>query len=220
MTAALLLLLTPFVCCHVLAAASATSANTKNADADSPNDEATNPFLLRHRKLQPPPEAGPLKCKPYLLLATPDPDGAGATTTPPKERSEWVCETFEEDELSGTPLVYQLKGNINQGYFVSNRVKSGRDAVIFTVATKSRGRDASGGMVPDTIFVHPGSQTEIVRGGAVGNNGGRHRKLAQKTGDSDVLLVRVGTPVSPAEDVSRSAVALSSDCFGIGAPGE
>lgn len=118
---------------------------------------------------------------------------------------EWVIESFEEDEPSGTSLVYDIDG-LPQGFFKNEGIVSGKDTITMSVATKSRGN----GNAPYTITINPGSRVTINRG-----DGGR--RLAPKTGTSSVLVVNVYTP-DPAEDPQRDAEQLSSDCFGIGAP--
>jgi hypothetical protein len=129
-----------------------------------------------------------IECMPVLRLSEPG-------------EKKWVCESFPEHEPSRTPLVYEIEG-LSQRYFERNGVVSGQDSITLSVATMSSG----------TITVAPGAEVIIMPGGG----GERRRRLASKTGTLSVLVVRVSTTNS-LDNPERSAVQLSSDCFGIGA---
>jgi Gametolysin peptidase M11 len=111
-------------------------------------------------------------------------------------------ETWVLESIVGTPLIYEIQG-LSQKYFERNGIVSGQDSITLSVATI---------LSSDTIAVGPGAQVSITPGG--GDE--RRRRLASKTGTHSVLVVRVSTTNS-SENPERSAVQLSSDCFGIGA---
>jgi hypothetical protein len=153
-----------------------------------------------------------VECTPYLLL--------GALINGSEENvDKWVCATSEQDEPSGTPLVYDFAG-LDQTYFEKNGIVSGKDSITVAVANKSTGR---GNYMSHTITVSSDARVTINRGSGAGNDRGKgkgnNRNLASKTGTSRVLVVRVST-ADTAENPERSAAELSSDCFGLGTPDE
>lgn len=149
-----------------------------------------------------------VECTPYEV------DGAAEGNDKPAELSKWVCESNEEDEPSGTPLVYDIEG-LGQSFFKDQGIKSGQDSITINLAKKSHGH----GNKPYTITVLPGSGVAVNPGKGHGNGHGsgkgNGRQLAPKTGARKVLVVRVSTPNS-AENPERSAADLSNDCFGVG----
>jgi hypothetical protein len=135
-----------------------------------------------------------VECTPYELLGAPEDKNE-------QEISKWVCESHEEDEPSGTPLVYDIEG-LEPSFFKNEGVASGKDSITIKAGKKSRG-----GGKPDKIIVEREYGVTVNRGR--GNSG---RRLAAKTGASKVLVIRVTTLDSTPE---RTATELANDCFGI-----